>query len=48
MFILTDNSFAVNDLHGYFVTIASDSDNKSIHILSYLKSQKFAPRDQLA
>ena len=48
MFTLIDTFFAVNDMRGYFVTIASDSDNKSIHILSYLKSQKFAPRDQLA
>jgi len=28
--------FAVNDLQGYFVITAFDSDNKSVLILSYL------------
>jgi len=34
--ILIDIFFAVNELQGYFVITAFDSDNKSILILSYL------------
>jgi len=33
MFILVDDFLAVNDLQGYFVITASDSDSKSILIL---------------
>jgi len=41
LFILIDNCFAVNDLHGYFMITAFDSDNKSILILPYL-NHKFS------
>jgi len=41
LFILIDNCFAVNDLHGYFMITEFDSDNKSILILPYL-NHKFS------